>query len=114
MAQKKKSNKKIASAKPKLTKIESIFTIYFDQHRTEDYEVVVEAPSAKSITDQWDDISDIIDDYCTNAIIEGGQKSKKKLFRIPKYEIALVPTTAKDLDSNIEGEEIVSVLKWKE
>ena len=46
------------------------FTVYVEQVEYEEYEVVVEVKSIKSVKEEWEGISDVVDEYCYNDSTE--------------------------------------------
>ena len=46
------------------------FIVYVEQVEHEEYEVVVEAKSIKSVKEEWEGISDVVDEYCYNDSTE--------------------------------------------
>ena len=48
----------------------SNFIVYVEQVEYEKYEVVVEVKSIKSVEEEWEGISDVVDEYCYNDSTE--------------------------------------------
>ena len=46
------------------------FIMYVEQVEYEEYEVVVEAKSIKSVKVEWEGISDVVNEYCYNDATE--------------------------------------------
>ena len=46
------------------------FIVYVEQVEYEEYEVVVEVKSIKSVMEEWEGISDVVDEYCYNDSTE--------------------------------------------
>jgi len=46
------------------------FIVYVEQVEYEEYEVVVEVKSIKSVEEEWEGISDVVDEYCYNDSTE--------------------------------------------
>ena len=46
------------------------FILYVEQVEYEEYEVVVEVKSIKSVEEEWEGISDVVDEYCYNDSTE--------------------------------------------
>ena len=46
------------------------FIVYVEQLEYEEYEVVVEVKSIKSVKEEWEGISDVVDEYCHNDSTE--------------------------------------------
>ena len=46
------------------------FIVYVEQVEYEEYEVVVEVKSIKSVKEEWEGISDVVDEYCSNDATE--------------------------------------------
>ena len=46
------------------------FIVYVEQLEYEEYEVVVEAKSIKSVKEEWEGISDVVNEYCYNDATE--------------------------------------------
>ena len=46
------------------------FIVYVEQVEYEEYEVVVEVKSIKSVEEEWEGISDVVDEYCYNDATE--------------------------------------------
>ena len=46
------------------------FIVYVEQVEYDEYEVVVEVKSIKSVEEKWEGISDVVDEYCYNDATE--------------------------------------------
>ena len=46
------------------------FIVYVELLEYEEYEVVVEVKSIKSVEEEWEGISDVVDEYCYNDSTE--------------------------------------------
>ena len=46
------------------------FIVFVEQLEYEEYEVVVEVKSIKSVKEEWEGISDVVDEYCYNDSTE--------------------------------------------
>ena len=46
------------------------FIMYVEQVEYEEYEVVVEVKSIKLVEEEWEGISDVVDEYCYNDSTE--------------------------------------------
>jgi len=46
------------------------FIVYVEQLEYDEYEVVVEVKSIKSVEEEWEGISDVVDEYCYNDSTE--------------------------------------------
>ncbi|MDP6527530.1 MAG: hypothetical protein QF858_01450, partial [Candidatus Pacebacteria bacterium] len=102
--QKKKVKKKVSKRKNVAS---SQFVVYFTQCAYEEYEVEVEAPSIKSVKEQWKEISSVVDDYCHNEDDEELEEDGT----IQGSNIKLVLNTQESKDQWVDDYEVVSVVK---
>ena len=86
------------------------FIVYMEQVEYQEYDLVVEAESIKSIKDKWDEISDVVDDYCYNDDIDGLEDDNT----ITGTDIKVIHGTQECKGLWIDNEEVVSVVKVDE
>ena len=86
------------------------FVVYVEQLEYEEYEVVVEAKSIKSVKEEWEGISDVVDEYCYNDATEDLDDDGT----IFKTEIKLVLGTQERKKLWVDDYEVVSVVKVDE
>ena len=86
------------------------FIVYVEQLEYEEYEVVVEAKSIKSVEEEWEGISDVVDEYCYNDATEDLDDDGT----IFKTEIKLVLGTQERKKLWVDDYEVVSVVKVDE
>ena len=86
------------------------FIVYVEQLEYEEYEVVVEAKSIKSVEEEWEEISDVVDEYCYNDATEY-LDDDGTIFRT---EIKLVLGTQERKKLWVDDYEVVSVVKVDE
>ena len=86
------------------------FIVYVEQLEYEEYEVVVEAKSIKSVKEEWEGISDVVDEYCYNDATEYLDDDGT----IFKTEIKLVLGTQERKKLWVDDYEVVSVVKVDE
>ena len=86
------------------------FIVYVEQLEYEEYEVVVEAKSIKSVKEEWEGISDVVDEYCYNDSTEY-LDDDGKIFRT---EIKLILGTQERKKLWVDDYEVVSVVKVDE
>jgi len=86
------------------------FIVYVEQLEYEEYEVVVEAKSIKSVKEEWEGISDVVDEYCYNDATEY-LDDDGTIFRT---EIKLVLGTQERKKLWVDDYEVVSVVKVDE
>ena len=86
------------------------FIVYVEQLEYEEYEVVVEAKSIKSVKEEWEGISDVVDEYCYNDATEDLDDDGT----IFKTEIKLVLGTQERKKLWVDDYEVVSVVKVDE
>ena len=83
------------------------FIVYVEQLEYEEYEVVVEAKSIKSVKEEWEGISNVVDEYCYNDSTED-LDDDGTIFRT---EIKLVLGTQERKKLWVDDYEVVSVVK---
>ena len=83
------------------------FIVYVEQLEYEEYEVVVEAKSIKSVKEEWEGISNVVDEYCYNDATEY-LDDDGTIFRT---EIKLVLGTQERKKLWVDDYEVVSVVK---
>ena len=83
------------------------FIVYVEQLEYEEYEVVVEAKSIKSVEEEWEEISNVVDEYCYNDATEY-LDDDGTIFRT---EIKLVLGTQERKKLWVDDYEVVSVVK---
>ena len=83
------------------------FIVYVEQLEYEEYEVVVEAKSIKSVKEEWEGISNVVDEYCYNDATED-LDDDGTIFRT---EIKLVYGTQERKKLWVDDYEVVSVVK---
>ena len=86
------------------------FIVYVEQLEYEEYEVVVEAKSIKSVKEEWEGISNVVDEYCYNDSTEDLDDDGT----IFKTEIKLVLGTQERKKLWVDDYEVVSVVKVDE
>ena len=86
------------------------FIVYVEQLEYEEYEVVVEAKSIKSVKEEWEGISDVVNEYCYNDATEYLDDDGT----IFKTEIKLVLGTQERKKLWVDDYEVVSVVKVDE
>lgn len=86
------------------------FIVYVEQLEYEEYEVVVEAKSIKSVEEEWEGISNVVDEYCYNDATEY-LDADGTIFRT---EIKLVLGTQERKNLWVDDYEVVSVVKVDE
>ena len=86
------------------------FIVYVEQLEYEEYEVVVEAKSIKSVEEEWEEISNVVDEYCYNDATEY-LDDDGTIFRT---EIKLVLGTQERKKLWVDDYEVVSVVKVNE
>jgi hypothetical protein len=86
------------------------FIVYVEQLEYEEYEVVVEAKSIKSVEEEWEGISNVVDEYCYNDATED-LDDDGTIFRT---EIKLVLGTQERKKLWVDDYEVVSVVKVDE
>ena len=86
------------------------FIVYVEQLEYEEYEVVVEAKSIKSVKEEWEGISDVVNEYCYNDATEY-LDDDGTIFRT---EIKLVLGTQERKKLWVDDFEVVSVVKVDE
>ena len=86
------------------------FIVYVEQLEYEEYEVVVEAKSIKSVEEEWEGISNVVDEYCYNDSTED-LDDDGTIFRT---EIKLVLGTQERKKLWVDDYEVVSVVKVDE
>ncbi|HBK77621.1 MAG TPA: hypothetical protein EYM57_01450 [Gammaproteobacteria bacterium] len=86
------------------------FIVYVEQLEYEEYEVVVEAKSIKSVKEEWEGISNVVDEYCYNDATEY-LDDDGTIFRT---EIKLVLGTQERKKLWVDDYEVVSVVKVDE
>ena len=86
------------------------FIVYVEQLEYEEYEVVVEAKSIKSVKEEWEGISDVVNEYCYNDATEY-LDDDGTIFRT---EIKLVLGTQERKNLWVDDYEVVSVVKVDE
>ena len=86
------------------------FIVYVEQLEYEEYEVVVEAKSIKSVKEEWEGISNVVDEYCYNDATEY-LDDDGTIFRT---EIKLVLGTQERKKLWVDDYEVVSVVKVNE
>ena len=86
------------------------FVVYVEQLEYEEYEVVVEAKSIKSVKEEWEGISDVVNEYCYNDATEDLDDDGT----IFKTEIKLVLGTQERKKLWVDDYEVVSVVKVDE
>ena len=86
------------------------FIVYVEQLEYEEYEVVVEAKSIKSVEEEWEGISNVVDEYCYNDATEY-LDDDGTIFRT---EIKLVLGTQERKKLWVDDYEVVSVVKVDE
>ena len=86
------------------------FIVYVEQLEYEEYEVVVEAKSIKSVEEEWEEISNVVDEYCYNDATED-LDDDGTIFRT---EIKLVLGTQERKKLWVDDYEVVSVVKVDE
>ena len=86
------------------------FIVYVEQLEYEEYEVVVEAKSIKSVEEEWEGISNVVDEYCHNDATEY-LDDDGTIFRT---EIKLVFGTQERKKLWVDDYEVVSVVKVDE
>ena len=86
------------------------FIVYVEQLEYEEYEVVVEAKSIKSVKEEWEGISDVVNEYCYNDATEDLDDDGT----IFKTEIKLVLGTQERKKLWVDDYEVVSVVKGDE
>ena len=86
------------------------FIVYVEQLEYEEYEVVVEAKSIKSVKEEWEEISNVVDEYCYNDATEY-LDDDGTIFRT---EIKLVLGTQERKKLWVDDYEVVSVVKVDE
>ena len=86
------------------------FIVYVEQLEYEEYEVVVEAKSIKSVKEEWEGISNVVDEYCYNDATEY-LDDDGTIFRT---EIKLVLGTQERKKLWVDDYEVVSVMKVDE
>ena len=86
------------------------FIVYVEQLEYEEYEVVVEAKCIKSVKEEWEGISDVVDEYCYNDATEDLDDDGT----IFKTEIKLVLGTQERKKLWVDDYEVVSVVKVDE
>jgi len=86
------------------------FIVYVEQLEYEEYEVVVEAKSIKSVKEEWEEISNVVDEYCYNDATED-LDDDGTIFRT---EIKLVFGTQERKKLWVDDYEVVSVVKVDE
>ena len=86
------------------------FIVYVEQLEYEEYEVVVEAKSIKSVKEEWEEISNVVDEYCYNDATED-LDDDGTIFRT---EIKLVLGTQERKKLWVDDYEVVSVVKVDE
>ena len=86
------------------------FIVYVELVEYEDYEVVVEVKSIKSVKEEWEGISDVVDEYCYNDATEDLDDDGT----IFKTEIKLVLGTKERKKLWVDDYEVVSVVKVDE
>ena len=86
------------------------FIVYVEQLEYEEYEVVVEAKSIKSVEEEWEGISNVVDEYCYNEATEY-LDDDGTIFRA---EIKIVLGTQERKKLWVDDYEVVSVVKVDE
>ena len=86
------------------------FIVYVEQLEYEEYEVVVEAKSIKSVKEEWEGIRNVVDEYCYNDATEY-LDDDGTIFRT---EIKLVLGTQERKKLWVDDYEVVSVVKVDE
>ena len=86
------------------------FIVYVEQLEYEEYEVVVEAKSIKSVKEEWEGISNVVDEYCYNDATEY-LDDDGTIFRT---KIKLVLGTQERKKLWVDDYEVVSVVKVDE
>ena len=86
------------------------FIVYVEQLEYEEYEVVVEAKSIKSVKEEWEGISNVVDEYCYSDATEY-LDDDGTIFRT---EIKLVLGTQERKKLWVDDYEVVSVVKVDE
>ena len=86
------------------------FIVYVEQLEYEEYEVVVEAQSIKSVEEEWEEISNVVDEYCYNDATEY-LDDDGTIFRT---KIKLVLGTQERKKLWVDDYEVVSVVKVDE
>ena len=86
------------------------FIVYVEQLEYEEYAVVVEAKSIKSVKEEWEEISNVVDEYCYNDATEY-LDDDGTIFRT---EIKLVLGTQERKKLWVDDYEVVSVVKVDE
>ena len=86
------------------------FIVYVEQLEYEEYELVVEAKSIKSVKEEWEGISDVVNEYCYNDATEY-LDDDGTIFRT---EIKLVLGTQERKKLWVDDYEVVSVVKVDE
>ena len=86
------------------------FIVYVEQVEYEEYEVVVEVKSIKSVEEEWEGISDVVDEYCYNDSTEDLDDDGT----IFKTKIKLVLGTQESKKLWVDDYEVVSVVKVDE
>ena len=86
------------------------FIVYVEQLEYEEYEVVVEAKSIKSVKEEWEGISHVVDEYCYNNATEY-LDDDGTIFRT---KIKLVLGTQERKKLWVDDYEVVSVVKVDE
>ncbi len=86
------------------------FIVYVEQLEYEEYEVIVEAKSIKSVKEEWEGISNVVDEYCYNDATED-LDDDGTIFRT---EIKLVLGTQERKKLWVDDYEVVSVVKVDE
>ena len=86
------------------------FIVYVEQLEYEEYEVVVEAKSIKSVEEEWEEISNVVDEYCYNDATEY-LDDDGTIFRT---KIKLVLGTQERKKLWVDDYEVVSVVKVDE
>ena len=86
------------------------FIVYMEQVEYEEYDLVVEAKSIKSIKDEWEEISSVVDHYCYNDDTEDMDDDGT----IVGTEIKVVFGTQESKELWVDNEEVVSVVKVDE
>ena len=87
------------------------FIVYVEQVEHEEYDLVVEAKNIKSIKDEWENISGVVDDYCYNDDTEDIDEDDGT---IEVTEIKIVFGTQESKDIWLDEIEVVSVVKVDE
>ena len=83
------------------------FIVYVEQLEYEEYEVVVEAKSIKSVKEEWEGISNVVDEYC----YKDGTEYLDDDGTIFRTEIKLVLGTQERKKLWVDDYEVVSVVK---